>query len=70
MSKLQELALMLGLSLATITAQLGSTPMEAQRIADEVLSSMYDVQVMKEKIEDAKRRSSHTINIQGYTVKF
>ncbi len=69
MSKLQELAALLCLTLSGIAAQLGTTPEEAQRIAEDIIGTQYDFFEAKEKIEAAKRLNERSVTIKGYTFK-
>jgi hypothetical protein len=69
MGKLEELAMMLGVFTAGIISQLGTTPEEAQRIADDIIGSYSDHFEAKEKIENAKRLSQNQVTIKGYTFK-
>lgn len=55
MSRLEELATMLGLTVAGLILQLGSgDQMVAERVASDIISSCRDVQEMRERVEEAK----------------
>ena len=55
MSKLEELALLLGLTLMGLMGQIGtSDPVKAEEIARDILSSCHDVQEMRERIENIR----------------
>lgn len=54
MSKLEELAILVGLTVSGLILQLGSgDSYKAERIAADIISSCRDVQEMREKIESA-----------------